>query len=76
MKEIHQMRLGVLREIKNAHRFFDHMERSVKTRNPDSIQSAYVFMRTLVEMMNDGELSPDKVALNLELAKEMSGEIE
>ena len=75
MQEINAMRLGVLREIKNIHKFFDNMERNVKTRNPDSIQRAYIFIKTLVYMMNDGELSPTNVALNLELAKELQKNI-
>lgn len=61
------MRLGVLRELKNVRRFFDNMERSIKTRNPVAIQKAYMFLRTMVVMMDSGELSPKNVELNLEL---------
>ncbi len=69
------MRLGILRELKNVHKFFDNMERSVKTRNPEAIQKAYMFLQTLVVMMDSGELSPDIVALNLELARALQEEI-
>lgn len=61
------MRLGVLREIKNMHKFLDNMERSVKTHNPEAIQRAYMFLKTLVIQMNEGELTPEAVALNIEL---------
>jgi hypothetical protein len=63
------MRLGVLREIKNVHKFFDRMEQSVKTKNPEAIQRAYMFLKTLVIHMNEGELTPENVALNLELER-------
>lgn len=65
------MRLGVLKEIKNLHKFIDNMERSVKTRNPEAVQKAYIFLKTLVYEMNEGELTPDSVALNLELSIEL-----
>ena len=45
MNDLNKMRLGVLRELKNVHKFLDNMERSVKTRNPQAIQKAYVFLR-------------------------------
>jgi len=63
------MRLGVLRELKNVHKFLDNMERSVKTRNPEAIQRAYMFLVHLVREMNDGCLTPDNVALDVELAQ-------
>lgn len=68
------MRLGVLRELKNVHKFFDNMERRVKSREPESVQKAYMFLQTLVVMMDVGELSPDNVALNLELARALQEE--
>lgn len=74
MKEISKMRLGVLRELKNVHKFFDNMERRVKSREPESVQKAYMFLQTLVVMMDVGELSPDNVALNLELARALQEE--
>ena len=61
--------LGVLRELKNVHKFLDNMERSVKTRNPEAIQRAYMFLVHLVREMNDGCLTPDNVALDVELAQ-------
>ena len=65
------MRLGVLRELKNVHKFLDNMERSVKTRNPEAVQRAYMFLIHLVREMNEGCLTPDSVALDVELAKEL-----
>jgi hypothetical protein len=62
------MRLGVLREIKNIHKFFDHMERSVKSRDPIAVQKAYMFLIHLVREMNEGCLRPESIALDLELA--------
>jgi len=63
------MRLGVLRELKNVHKFLDNMERSVKTRNPEAIQRAYMFLVHLVREMNEGCLTPDNVALDVDLAQ-------
>ena len=57
MKDINKMRLGVLRELKNVHKFLDNMERSVKTRNPEAIQRAYMFLVHRVREMNDGCLT-------------------
>lgn len=67
MKGLAKMRLGVLREIKHVHQFFDNMERSVKNRNPDAIQKAYMFLTHLVYHMDKGCLTPDNIALDLEL---------
>jgi hypothetical protein len=69
MKEINKMRLGVLRELKNVHKFFDNMERSVKTRNPEAIQRAYMFLVHLVHHMDKGCLTPESIALDVELSK-------
>ena len=69
MKDIAKMRLGVLREIKNVHKFFDNMERSVKTKNPEAIQRAYMFLVHMVREMNEGMLSPDSIALDVQLAQ-------
>ncbi len=69
MKDINKMRLGVLREIKNVHKFFDNMERSVKTKNPEAIQRAYMFLVHMVREMNEGFLCPDSIALDVELAR-------
>ena len=71
MKDIHKMRLGVLREIKNIHRFFDKMEQSVKTHNPEAIQKAYLFLVNFVYHMDKGCLTPENVALDVELSKLM-----
>lgn len=69
MKEIAKMRLGVLRELKNVRILLDRMERKVKSRDSAPVQLAYTWLKTLVIMMDIGELAPDKVALNLELAR-------
>lgn len=69
MKDIARMRLGVLRELKVVRQMIDTMERNVKGRNPEAIERSYIWLQTLVVQMNDGELSPKGVALNLELAR-------
>jgi hypothetical protein len=52
-----------------CHKFLDNMERSVKTRNPQAIQKAYMFLIHLVREMNEGFLTPDSIALDVELAQ-------
>ena len=69
MNDLNKMRWGVLRELKNVHKFLDNMERSVKTRNPQAIQKAYMFLVHLVREMNEGCLTPDSIALDVELAQ-------
>lgn len=68
MKDIAKMRLGVLRELKHVHKFFDNMERSIKTRNPEAIQKSYMFLAHLVHHMDKGCLTPENIALDVELA--------
>ena len=74
MNDLNKMRLGVLRELKNVHKFLDNMERSVKTRNPQAIQKAYMFLVHLVREMNEGCLTPDSIALDVELSQ-LLGEV-
>lgn len=69
MNTISQMRIGVLRELKNVHKFLDRMERSVKTRNPEAIHRAYIFLTHLVYHMDSGFLKPESIALDVELSK-------
>lgn len=69
------MRLGVLRELKNVRLVIDRMERKVKSRDSEAVQLAYTWLKTLVIMMDIGELAPDKVALNLELARALQEDI-
>ncbi len=69
MKDIAKMRLGVLREIKQIHKFFDRMEQSVKTRNPEVVQKAYMFLVHLVHHMDKGCLTPESIALDVELCQ-------
>ncbi len=73
MKDIARMRLGVLRELKVVRQMIDRMEKNVKGRNPEAIERSYIWLQTLVVQMNDGELSPNGVALNLELARALHG---
>lgn len=61
----------MLRELKNVHKFLDNMERSVKTRNPQAIQKAYMFLVHLVREMDAGCLTPGSIALDVELAKHL-----
>lgn len=63
MNNLNQMRLGVLRELKNIRRFFDMMEKGVKSRDPVKVQRAYFFIQKLVYHMDEGDLTP----LNIEL---------
>lgn len=69
MTELNKMRLGVLRELKNVHKFLDNMERSVKSRNPQAIQRAYMFLVHLVREMNEGCLTPNNIALDVNIAQ-------
>ena len=71
MKDINKMRLGVLRELKNVHKFLDNMERSVKSRDPQAVQRAYMFLVHLVREMNEGCLTPSSIALDVALAQEL-----
>jgi hypothetical protein len=68
LNDLNKMRLGVLRELKHVHRFIDNMERSVKARNPVAIQKAYMFLQALTYHMDDGDLTPNNIAYNLELS--------
>lgn len=63
------MRRGVLRELKNMHRFLDHMERTVRSHNPDAIQKAYMFLMHLTHHMDHGCLTPDSIALDVALTQ-------
>ena len=74
MNDLSRMRLGVLREIKNLRRFIDNMEKSVKSRNPEAIQKAYMFLVHLVREMDDGLLTPNNISLDVELAKSLQFE--
>jgi len=63
MKDINKMRLGVLRELKGIIRFFEDMEKGVKSRDPSRIYPAYIFISTLAYHMNEGDLSPLDIEL-------------
>lgn len=75
MKDIHKMRLAVLRELKNARKFFDSIERSVKSQNPDNIQRAYIFLIHLSNQLEHGLLSPRNIALDTEIAQMLQDEL-
>lgn len=66
------MRLGVLKEIKNMRIFLDKMERTVKNRNPEAIQKAYIFLVHLVYHMDKGCLTPMNIALDVEIGKALN----
>lgn len=74
MKEIARMRLGVLREIKNIRRFLDVMERGVKTGLPERVYPSYCFIKALAYHMNEGDLTPESIALHQELLHEFNKE--
>lgn len=74
MQDINKMRLGVLREIKNVRKFLDHMERSVKSRNKDAIQKAYIFLVHLVREMDEGFLTPESIAVDVAISQEFHAE--
>jgi hypothetical protein len=61
------MRLSVLKNIKDMHKFLDYLEAGVKTRKADRIYPAYMFLKTLVYHMNEGDLTPDALDLAQEL---------
>lgn len=63
------MRLGVLRELKNLRKFIDSMERSVKNRNPEAIQKAYIFLCHMVREMDKGILTPESIAMDVEIGR-------
>jgi hypothetical protein len=69
MLELMKMRKGVLKELKNVHRFLDNIEKSVRANNPKAIQRAYMLLVHLVREMDEGLLSPNSIALDVELAK-------
>lgn len=63
MDNLTQMRLGVLRELKNIRKFFDMMENGVKSRDPLRVQRAYLFIEKLVYHMDEGDLTPLMIEL-------------
>lgn len=67
MKDIAKMRLGILKELKGIKKFFEEMERSVKSRDAAKVYPAYVYLTTLAYHMREGDLTP----LSLELKQEL-----
>lgn len=67
MSDALKMRQGVLRELKNIRKFFDNMEKGVKTRDPVKVSRAYIFIKTMVYHMDEGDLTPLSVELHHEL---------
>lgn len=67
MKDVAKMRLGILKELKGIKKFFEDMERSVKSRDASKIYPAYVYLTTLVYHMREGDLTQ----LSLELKQEL-----
>lgn len=72
MKEISKMRLGVLKEIKNLRKFLDAMERSVKERDEKAVHQSYMFLAHLCYHMDRGCLTPESIALDIELSMEIN----
>ena len=67
MSDLIKMRRGVLKELKNVHRFLDNIERSVRANNPRAIERAYMLLCHKVREMDKGSMTPDSVALDVEL---------
>ena len=67
MLDLLKMRRGVLKELKNIHRFLDNIERSVRANNPQAIQRSYMLICHMVREMDAGSMTPDSVALDVEL---------
>ena len=67
MSDLIKMRRGVLKELKNVHRFLDNIERSVRANNPRAIERAYMLLCHMVREMDKGSMTPDSVALDVEL---------
>jgi hypothetical protein len=67
MKDFNKMRLHVLRELKEIIRFFEDMERGVKTRMPNKVYPAYIYLTSLSYHMTEGDLSPLSIELKQEL---------
>jgi hypothetical protein len=63
MNELSKMRLGVLRELKQIIKFFESMEKGVKSRDPGKIYPAYIYLSTLAYHMNKGDLTPLSIEL-------------
>lgn len=63
MKDIAKMRLSVIREINNMRKFFDYMERSVKSREYQKVYTAYTFLTNLTYHMDKGDLTPNSIEL-------------
>ena len=70
MNDLNKMRLGVLRELKEIIRFFQEMERGVKTRQPSKIYPAYIYLTSLAYHMSEGDLSPLSIELKQALLHE------
>ncbi|HWI50083.1 MAG TPA: hypothetical protein VNU45_17880 [Rummeliibacillus sp.] len=64
MKDTAKMRLFVLRELKDIRKFFDMMEKGVKTRDEIRVQRAYFFIKTLIHHMDSGDLTPLSIELH------------
>lgn len=67
MKDIHRMRLEVIAQLKNVRKLLDQMEQGVKTRQPECVYPAYVFMHTLAYHLREGDLTPESIELHHEL---------
>jgi len=76
MKDVNRARLQIIKELKDIHRFFDTMERNVKTREPHKVWKAYHFLQTLVYHMDKGDLTPESIELHQALRESYDEDIE
>lgn len=71
MSEMTEMRQGVKKQLKVVRHWLDLIENRVKRRDAGATEQAYMVLKTLVIMMNDGCLTPENIYLNLELSREL-----
>jgi len=63
MKEIAKMRIGLIKEVRKLIKFFEEMEKGIKSRDPGKIYPAYVYISTLAHHMSEGDLTPLSIQL-------------
>ena len=74
MNDYNKIRLHLLKELKNVRRFFDNMERGVKSRNEEHIVKAYYFLKTLVHHLDKGDLTPEAIELHQLICERINAE--
>lgn len=63
------MRLGVLKELKHLQYYIDFMHKRVKNRDEEMTQRAYIFLKHMAKLMDDGVLSHERITFELELTR-------